>query len=318
MINETNYIVYFVDFAENQLSNADREMVLSFVERHPEKKNELQDFINASSLVLEKSSETANFDNIDLFRSEKEADDLLCVAYLENDLPATEKKLFEKKLLHDEKLKSALTLLQHTYLTPSSAQFTKKESLLQTKKIFWLPQDIAAAAILILFLGIGSYFFSNQNLKSFSGSSLSQLKTSIATPSKKITRKTTPAGIKTENTIIPATTIAIKKKKTVALRENPKTCCHKINPRSIEAIELPDIASIELQHKPISIPTEIPKPSSTKLQKEKDNTKTLKELIIDKINKSKKKKIQIEYDKTKNTIKSLKINTRFLSLNKKI
>lgn len=93
-----NYEAFFLDFAEGNLSEAERHAVLQFVEYHPELKDELEGFEIIS--VAEADAPKADWSN--LKKTELDAKEALYFKAVENDLSESEKGALDSLLKEEE------------------------------------------------------------------------------------------------------------------------------------------------------------------------------------------------------------------------
>ncbi|RYZ30233.1 MAG: hypothetical protein EOO10_03530 [Chitinophagaceae bacterium] len=158
MINLGNYEEYFVLYMDNELNAEQKAMVESFVAQHPELGPEL-DMLMSTKLPLDEISFRGKED---LFSSAMKinAVDESLLLYIDDELPAAEKKIVQEKISSNEEFALQHSLLMQAKLDGSEkiAHPNKKELYRHTERVVafkdWM--RIAAAVILLL---VGSLFF---------------------------------------------------------------------------------------------------------------------------------------------------------------
>lgn len=158
MINLGNYEEYFVLYMDNELNAEQKQMVESFVAQHPELGAEL-DMLTSTKMPLDEISFAGKED---LFSSAMKinAVDESLLLFIDDELPAAEKKIVEEKISSDEEFALQHSLLMKAKLDGSEkiAHPNKKELYRHTERVIafksWM--RIAAAVILLL---VGSLFF---------------------------------------------------------------------------------------------------------------------------------------------------------------
>lgn len=93
-----NYEAFFLDFAEGNLSEAERHAVLQFVEYHPELKDELEEF----EIISVADADTPSADWSNLKKTEVDAKEALYFKAVENDLSDAEKSTLDSLLTEEE------------------------------------------------------------------------------------------------------------------------------------------------------------------------------------------------------------------------
>ncbi len=135
MITENNCEEYFLLYVDNELSEAERNIVETFIQQHPKyagtldmllqtklSGNETIPFTNKTSLFKKAGSEIdiTNYENYFLF-------------YTDNELTAEDKSGTERFVLQHPQLQHEFTLLQQTKLPRDIIKFTDKQKLLKTE-----------------------------------------------------------------------------------------------------------------------------------------------------------------------------------------
>lgn len=156
-----NYEAYLLDFSEGNLSNELTHALELFLMYHPELD------INLTELsLLSIEEEQISFSNkLSLKKTES---DLISeeqfVAYIEHQLPSSEKKALEKSCSINPSLAKELALFQKTiFVADAAVVYQNKSALKRKSKAIWLNFSITqyAAAACVIFL-IGLFMFWQQ------------------------------------------------------------------------------------------------------------------------------------------------------------
>jgi hypothetical protein len=155
-VNRSNYEIWIIDWLDGNLSEPQSEELLSFLEKNPDLKEEMEALTRCR---LEKPFK--KFSRIDSLK--KTAADItdkqfeyLCIAHIENDLSAEHEKELAEITQQIPERKKTLEVFQKTILTPPDYRFGKK-NLLKKKtsgeKIFTMSVRVlsAAASVALLF-----------------------------------------------------------------------------------------------------------------------------------------------------------------------
>ncbi len=165
-INRHNYEEYFILYIDNELSSDERSMVETFVQNHPDLKEELDillqyKLVPDSSIVFEGKEELIKVKGespVTLSNYEE-----WLVLYMDNELTADQRKTVEQFIAANPAVKKEVDLLLRTQLQPETIVFANKEVLYRKEEkvrpILWWR---AAAAVLILALGITSVIVFNK------------------------------------------------------------------------------------------------------------------------------------------------------------
>lgn len=174
-INRHNYEAYFILYADNELSPAERQEVENFVLHHPDLREELDLWLQAklipdTSIVFENKEvlmKTAGAAPIHLSHYE----DWLLL-YLDDELTAEQKNEVEKFMAAHEAVRQEFLLLQKARLQAETIVFPFKETLYREKEKVPVVQiafakkkiyRIAAAAILLFaVIMIALFVFNNK------------------------------------------------------------------------------------------------------------------------------------------------------------
>ncbi len=156
-ITRDNYEPYFLDFLEGRLEEVEIDQFLDFLNQNPDLKEELQLF---ESFCM--PEEHIVFpDKNQLYKQisdQKAGVEIRIIAYLEGDLSAEDRTLFEADQRLDYELKKETDLFTKTRLTADAGiKFTGKKKFYRspgsTRILNWLA---SAAAVLVLLWAVGS------------------------------------------------------------------------------------------------------------------------------------------------------------------
>ena len=165
-INRHNYEEYFILYMDNELSSDERRMVETFVQNHPDLKEELDILLQYkltpdSNIVFEGKEELMKVKGespVTLSNYEE-----WLVLYMDNELTADQRKTVEQFIVVNPAVKKEVDLLLQTQLQPETIVFANKDVLYRREEkvrpILWWR---AAAALLILALGITSVILFNK------------------------------------------------------------------------------------------------------------------------------------------------------------
>jgi hypothetical protein len=172
-INRHNYEEYFILYADNELSLAERHMVESFVENHPDLKEELQILLQSrlipdNNIVFENKDELLKTSGSGVINLANYQEWLLL--YVDDELTAEQKSDVEKFTAANQAVQQELVILQKTKLLPEEIAFPFKASLYhQPEKVIVLQlalwrkrvYRIAAAAVVLFAIGLSIFLFFN-------------------------------------------------------------------------------------------------------------------------------------------------------------
>ncbi|MBD0285369.1 MAG: hypothetical protein ICV79_08080 [Flavisolibacter sp.] len=156
-ITPTNYEEYFLLYIDDELSPEEKKAVEAFVLLHPELKEEL-DLLLETKLPAEVISLG---DKESLMAEEMKANawQEQLLLYIDDELNAEEKKLFENELSGNAALQKQYSLLQKTksnkaeiILYPSKNELYRHTEKRAALPVYWM--RIAAAVLVILFAGL--------------------------------------------------------------------------------------------------------------------------------------------------------------------
>ena len=158
IINPGNYEEYFILYMDNELSAEQKLMVEAFVAQHPALAEELE-LLMSTRLPLDEVSFAGKEELLSPSMKVATVDEALLL-YIDNELPAIEKKKVEEKIVADKDYSLQHAVLLQTKLDASEKILhpNKKELYRRTERVvaFKTWMRIAAAVILLLF---GSLFF---------------------------------------------------------------------------------------------------------------------------------------------------------------
>jgi len=151
MITRNNYELYIIDFYDGKLNKVQEEELHNFLNQNPDLKSEFELFSNVS---LE--AEPVVFkDKNSLKKSDDSVTERL-IAYFENDLSASEKKVVDQQLKSDPELARELEIVRKTRVLPDyTILFGDKSKLKREAKViafsttFYRNLSIAASIILV-------------------------------------------------------------------------------------------------------------------------------------------------------------------------
>ena len=164
IITRDNYEPFFLDYLEGKLEENMIDAFLDFLEQHPDLKEELHLFEE-----IELSEEPIVFPGKGhLYKSEAEektAFEIKSIALMEGDLKNEEGELFEAYLASHPELKKEYELFTQTRLvTDTGIQYPGKQHLYKKSAAFiWLNWAVAAAAVVVILLGINVLLESEKN-----------------------------------------------------------------------------------------------------------------------------------------------------------
>lgn len=174
-INHHNYEEYFILYMDNELTPEDRRMVEDFVQQHPHLKEELNLLLQyklvpddnivypaKEELIQPNGSNTINLANYEEW----------LVRYTDEELSPEQRAETEQFIKENPFLEKELSLLAKTRLHPEEIVFPDKSSLYRKEENVrpFVPRwwRIAAAAILILGIGLATFTILNKRAGSTS------------------------------------------------------------------------------------------------------------------------------------------------------
>jgi hypothetical protein len=148
-ITKHTYEAYFIDYTEGNLSEADKQELLLFLEQNPDLKEELEAY---EAIILPAIED--NFADKDKLKKPVYTDKVL-VAYIENKLNETERKEIETDAAEYAYVQKEIDLYKKTILLPdASIVYAEKERLKKREPVLIWNNPVAyfraAAAILLL------------------------------------------------------------------------------------------------------------------------------------------------------------------------
>ncbi len=164
-ITRDNYEIWFIDFMEGNLSEAQHQMLLAFMKEHPDLKNELE---GLNTITLSPSTDQyLHKDKLTKhFLDDDESFQQACVGLIEQKL--TEKETAELVQYTQQRPERAqdLQLFNKTILPREEIIFAHKEELKKSGMIWLLQPAIRVAAAIILGFALitsALYFISSPN-----------------------------------------------------------------------------------------------------------------------------------------------------------
>ncbi len=155
-LDRTNYEIWLIDWLDGNLDEKQVAQLEQFLRENPDLKAEFEE-LNSLTLKPSMQAFTGKRDlkktPSDLASSQFE---LLCVAFLENDISGSERSELMEYVKNDPEKKRTFDLIQKTSLTPPVLMYTKKNRLTRwtlTQKIIRLSAiGLSAAAALLLII----------------------------------------------------------------------------------------------------------------------------------------------------------------------
>ncbi len=167
VITRGNYEMYFLLYLDNELSADLRRQVESFVQLHPDLKEELEIL---SQFRLEPDTSITFEPKAELMRSEPEIPEHLIeslLLYTDDELSAADSRELEKAIAGNPALQKELNLLGQTKLqADTSVVFPDKSSLYRKEEkvrvVYFNWRRIAVAAVLLLSFGLSLNWYLNR------------------------------------------------------------------------------------------------------------------------------------------------------------
>ena len=156
-INKTNYEIWFIDWLDGNLSDAQVEQMTRFLNGNPDLKEEFEELrkdsilcVSAYDIFLYKEQLKKSTSDIILSQFE-----YLCVAYLENDLSISQQTELMKIINVDTDKKKTFKLIQKTRISASAITYKHKSLMLKrtaAQSIIRLSLIGLSAAAVIVFI----------------------------------------------------------------------------------------------------------------------------------------------------------------------
>lgn len=165
MINHDNYILWFIDYADDKLNEGEKSLLRKFLVHNPSLQNEFLDFIEASKLVIS-ADDTAfihtpsllkNEDEITAISQNTELDIRSIFEYSEGNLSFEDTILLEEKIQSNPEYAQTLALLEASKIQAESIEYPNKNELKKRVVIpfaFWgstLKYGAMAAGLALIF-----------------------------------------------------------------------------------------------------------------------------------------------------------------------
>lgn len=242
MITRHNYEEYFILYMDNELSSDERRMVEAFVQQHPDLKEELDLLLHYkmepdNSVVFNGKEELMKVNGetpISLSNYEE-----WLVLYTDNELTGAQRITVEEFAAADPSVKKELALMMKSKLQPEEIIFPYKASLYRKEERRAVPfrWRIAAAAILIIALGISSVIVISNNRRS-AGPGNDSIVTTNPGEEKKTTPVTNDQSPTNINNPVAPKNITDQPSNETAVTNNPTN--NKVNDRISPEIKQPD------------------------------------------------------------------------------
>jgi len=153
-INKNNYEAFFLDYHEGRLNSEESQMLLAFLQEHPEFYDEFSDY---QEIVLP-VPDIQYPDKAELFKTEltipEEGDwEFKCIAFMEGDMTDEEIQAFEQERHTDPDKAKVLELYLATQSKPDKAIIYENKQALKKKVVLiprWVYGVVSAAAVIIL------------------------------------------------------------------------------------------------------------------------------------------------------------------------
>jgi hypothetical protein len=155
-INRSNYEIWLIDWLDGNLSHLQIEELMLFLDENPDIKKESEDIISFS---LQPSEDTyTGKNNLKKSTSDLEGSqfEYLCVAYLENDISASQEAELSEIINADPDKKKTFELIQKTRIIPTTLSYPYKNQLIKktaTQRIIrlsvWGLSTAASIALLV-------------------------------------------------------------------------------------------------------------------------------------------------------------------------
>lgn len=187
-ITRNNYEEYFILYMDNELTPEERGMVEAFVQLHPDLKEELDlllqyKFTPDTDIVFSGKAELLKGQSESMMNLSNYEEYLLL--YIDNELNPSAAAAVEQFAAENLAVKKELDLLRFTRLQPETISFPDKASLYRKEeKVRALPVRWwrAAAAILILGLGLTTLWMTNRKSDDSLAAGKNELKGTIKAP----------------------------------------------------------------------------------------------------------------------------------------
>lgn len=167
MINSDNYILWFIDYADNKLNEEEKNILRKFLLNFPELQNEFLDFLEASKLVIEadaqaflKDIQSLKKEEISEIETENTSRDIRTLfEYTEGNLSFDETIILEQEIRKQPELAKTVSLLEQSKISSEHVEYPHKNELKKRVVPFILWKStvrygsMAASLALIFWLG---------------------------------------------------------------------------------------------------------------------------------------------------------------------
>lgn len=173
MINRNNYEIWFLDFAEGQLSQDEISVLYDFLDHNPGLKSEFEEF---EEIKLEE--EVFKFNNKEKLKQEVSIEkidglsdfEVLTIKKIEGDISEKEERELKSMLLFSSEYQREFEIFDKTKLNPSeSFTYKNKESLKRKSRAvipLWAKYVSSLAAMILLILFVNKVIRNNNSNKS--------------------------------------------------------------------------------------------------------------------------------------------------------
>jgi len=154
-LSEKNYEIWFLDYLDGRLGEAEVNRLLDFLKHHPQLKDELRDL---GGFTLDPGTDEYPGKE-DLMAGSSDIpgiarDDRFCIARMESDLTPSEAEAFNRRLEREPGLDKRYNGFLLTRLTPEPIAYPDKKELRHKNRVLapWIITAVSAAALFILAL----------------------------------------------------------------------------------------------------------------------------------------------------------------------
>lgn len=168
-INRENYEIYFLDYAENNLSETQKREIIAFVRENPDLKEEFE--MLSELAYIDTDNETVSFEQKNSLLKKESVEDyeiteaeFLCIAETEGDIKPEEKKRLAELLEEDEETVELYEKIKRARVKPDpNVIFPKDRIKRKTVYMRMKPLYYAAAASVVFWFGM--QFFGSENAR---------------------------------------------------------------------------------------------------------------------------------------------------------
>ncbi len=180
-INRNNYELFFIDFFDGNLTDAQKHELDLFLAENPDLKEEFDSFeiisIDSDDAAFSQKHELKKKEIVEVSGINEENYEQYFVAFYENDLNDEEKKLLLSFIDLNLQLRKEFDLHGSLIIEPNNVTFVNKDLL--KKKITIAYYWYAAAAVALIFLTISIFVNQNIPVQKLNRTELAQLKSLV-------------------------------------------------------------------------------------------------------------------------------------------